>query len=142
MPLIVKCNSCGYVLYNGKQLKMIDEILRLYGYRCPCCLSILVNVPTTIKVSVNGKCFDNDVYRLMSNLKTHEKEKREITCSICNRTIRLYEPYIGLRSRTICLKCLLKFKNINVKALIMAYAYKYNMSEEEAFKILKQFLSE
>ena len=41
MPVVVKCESCGFIFYKGNQLKSVDDILRLYGYRCPCCLSII-----------------------------------------------------------------------------------------------------
>ena len=41
MPITIKCWSCGFVLYQGKDLKSVDDILKRWGYRCPCCLSTL-----------------------------------------------------------------------------------------------------
>ena len=41
MPLTVVCHSCGFVLYSGREPKSVDDILRKWGYRCPCCLSPL-----------------------------------------------------------------------------------------------------
>ena len=45
MPIIIRCRSCGFVLYRGDQLKSIDEVLREWGYRCPVCLSPLSKTP-------------------------------------------------------------------------------------------------
>jgi len=45
MPIIIRCHSCGFVLYNGNQLRSIDEILRQWGYKCPVCLSPLSKTP-------------------------------------------------------------------------------------------------
>ncbi len=39
--IIIKCQSCGFPLYQGRQLKSVDDVLRYWSYRCPCCLSIL-----------------------------------------------------------------------------------------------------
>lgn len=41
MPFIVKCKSCGYVLYRGKELRDLSIIIRQFDARCPCCLSDL-----------------------------------------------------------------------------------------------------
>ncbi len=45
VPIIIRCHSCGFVLYNGNQLRSIDEILRQWGYKCPVCLSPLSKTP-------------------------------------------------------------------------------------------------
>jgi len=50
MPIIIKCHSCGFVLYNGNELKSIDLVLREWGYRCPACLSPLSPRPIGFKV--------------------------------------------------------------------------------------------
>ena len=44
MPIVVRCSSCGYDLYSGKELKSIDDVARRWDYRCPCCLSKLEKV--------------------------------------------------------------------------------------------------
>jgi Zn finger protein HypA/HybF involved in hydrogenase expression len=60
MPLIVKCHSCGFVLYQGRDLKSLEVILRRWGYRCPCCLSPLADLKTgkitikRIEITVNS----------------------------------------------------------------------------------------
>ncbi len=41
MPVVVVCHSCGFVLYSGREPKSVDDVLRKWGYRCPCCLSAL-----------------------------------------------------------------------------------------------------
>ena len=46
MPLKIICSSCGFVLYEGKELKSIVDVLKKYGYRCPCCLSPLADLRT------------------------------------------------------------------------------------------------
>ena len=50
MPIIIRCHSCGFVLYNGNELRSIDLILREWGYRCPVCLSPLSPRPIGFKV--------------------------------------------------------------------------------------------
>ncbi len=58
---MVVCHSCGFVLYSGKEPKSIDDVLRKWGYRCPCCLSIL-------KPKIQG---------YMIEVSEHESEKLE-----------------------------------------------------------------
>ena len=41
MPLIVQCSSCGFILYKGKDPKSVEDVLKKWDYRCPCCLSVL-----------------------------------------------------------------------------------------------------
>jgi len=50
VPIIIRCHSCGFVLYRDNQLKSIDEVLREWGYRCPACLSPLSKTPIRWKV--------------------------------------------------------------------------------------------
>jgi hypothetical protein len=50
MPIIIKCHSCGFVLYNGNELRSIDLVLREWGYRCPVCMSPLSPRPVEFKV--------------------------------------------------------------------------------------------
>ena len=38
-PIIIKCRHCGFTFYNGKDLKEPNQILKEYGFLCPCCLS-------------------------------------------------------------------------------------------------------
>ena len=51
MPIIIRCLSCGFVLYRGDQLRSIDEVLRVWGYRCPVCMSPLSTLPLGMKVA-------------------------------------------------------------------------------------------
>ncbi len=44
MPICIECDSCGFILYYGRELKSIDDVLRRWDYRCPCCLSKLEKV--------------------------------------------------------------------------------------------------
>jgi len=37
MPQKVICSKCGYILYEGMELKTPDEILQQYEERCPKC---------------------------------------------------------------------------------------------------------
>ena len=41
MPITIQCSSCGFILYQGKDPKSVDDVLKKWGYRCPCCLSVL-----------------------------------------------------------------------------------------------------
>jgi hypothetical protein len=51
MPIIIRCHSCGFVLYRGDQLRSIDEVLRVWGYKCPVCMSPLSTRPLGMKVA-------------------------------------------------------------------------------------------
>jgi hypothetical protein len=51
MPIIIRCRSCGFVLYRGNELRSIDEVLRVWGYRCPVCMSPLSTRPLGMKVA-------------------------------------------------------------------------------------------
>ncbi len=50
MPIIIRCQSCGFILYQGNELKSIDMVLREWGYRCPVCMSPLGKTPIRWKV--------------------------------------------------------------------------------------------
>ncbi|MCG2869793.1 MAG: hypothetical protein L7H10_03465 [Vulcanisaeta sp.] len=50
MPIIIRCHSCGFVLYHDNQLKSVDEVLRQWGYKCPVCLSPLSKTPISLRV--------------------------------------------------------------------------------------------
>ena len=43
--IIIRCHSCGFVLYRGNQLRSIDEVLRQWDYKCPVCMSPLSKTP-------------------------------------------------------------------------------------------------
>jgi len=50
MPQRVVCQKCGYVLYEGDELKPPDEILQRYNGKCPRCGRKLALVPLDIEV--------------------------------------------------------------------------------------------
>ncbi|MCG2870613.1 MAG: hypothetical protein L7H10_07675 [Vulcanisaeta sp.] len=62
MPIIIRCHSCGFVLYQGNELRSIDLILREWDYRCPVCMSPLSRTPLGIRVvgNANYKRIDDD----------------------------------------------------------------------------------
>ncbi len=62
MPIIIRCHSCGFVLYNGNELRSIDLILREWDYKCPVCMSPLSKVPLRVRVvgNANYKRIDDD----------------------------------------------------------------------------------
>ena len=62
MPIIIRCHSCGFILYQGNELRSIDLILREWDYRCPVCMSPLSKVSLRIKVisNANYKRIDDD----------------------------------------------------------------------------------
>ena len=49
--LTITCKACGHVLYEGQELKPLDEILKQNGYSCPKCGRTLRAVPADVKVS-------------------------------------------------------------------------------------------
>ena len=65
MPIIIRCHSCGFILYQGNELKSINAVLREWGYRCPVCMSPLSTWPLAVKVAA----------RLIHKYLTNEDEK-------------------------------------------------------------------
>ena len=53
MPLKIVCSSCGFVFYEGKELKSVYDVLKAWGFRCPCCLSKLDLSIKQYELSVN-----------------------------------------------------------------------------------------
>jgi len=45
-PIIVRCKNCGFVLGMSNFVTSVNDILKKYDYRCPCCLSRLDSPPT------------------------------------------------------------------------------------------------
>jgi len=108
MPIIIKCHSCGFVLYEGNQVKSIDDVLRQWGFRCPCCLSTLDAIPKKFSVEalVNIKRY-LDIYNHFY-WKVRKKEKKgKVYCTECGKEIQMHEIYIAKDINKIwCLKCL------------------------------------
>jgi len=51
MPQRIICKECGYVLYEGLELKTPDEILQLHNERCPKCGKKLSLTPVMVEIS-------------------------------------------------------------------------------------------
>jgi ribosomal protein S27AE len=50
MPQRIICNQCGYLLYEGAELKPPDEILHQYNGKCPKCGKKLAFIPINVEV--------------------------------------------------------------------------------------------
>jgi hypothetical protein len=50
MPQRVTCQGCGYLLYEGAELKPPDEILQQYEGKCPKCGKKLSLLPIDVEV--------------------------------------------------------------------------------------------
>jgi hypothetical protein len=90
MPIIIKCHSCGFILYQGNELKSIDAVLREWGYRCPVCMSPLSNKPVRFIVEARDnvvKHYDRDVIRelIISLLRQSSMTTTEIIDSIAKQ---------------------------------------------------------
>ncbi|MDH5815574.1 MAG: hypothetical protein QE164_02100 [Candidatus Nezhaarchaeota archaeon] len=55
LPQIVKCASCGYVLYKGNDLVPPREIAKRFGGKCPKCSSALSQSPLSVEVREQKK---------------------------------------------------------------------------------------
>ena len=83
MPIIIRCHSCGFVLYNSNELKSIDLVLREWGYRCPVCMSPLSRTPLRTKVEAipkhNRYIDDDEIKDLIINaLKNGQFTTKEL----------------------------------------------------------------
>ncbi|MEM2969990.1 MAG: hypothetical protein QXI71_01455 [Candidatus Bathyarchaeia archaeon] len=50
MPQKVNCHECGYVLYQGQELKSPEDILQAYEGKCPKCGAKLSMEPLNIEI--------------------------------------------------------------------------------------------
>ena len=50
VPQRIVCQGCGYVLYDGAELKPPDEILHQYDGKCPKCGKRLALIPIDVDV--------------------------------------------------------------------------------------------
>jgi len=50
MPQKVFCQKCGYILYEGPELKPPDEIIQKYNGKCPKCGKKLSLIPIDVEV--------------------------------------------------------------------------------------------
>lgn len=50
MPEKVVCHQCGYVLYEGAELKPPDEIIHKYDGKCPQCGRKLAFIPLNVDI--------------------------------------------------------------------------------------------
>lgn len=48
--LIIVCGHCGYVLYEGNELKTLNEVVREYANVCPNCGKTLK--PSVQKINI------------------------------------------------------------------------------------------
>jgi len=84
MPIIIRCHSCGFVLYNGNELKSIDLVLREWGYRCPVCMSPLSRVPLKTRVvatpTPNHRYIDDDEIKglIIDSLRSAQLTTKEL----------------------------------------------------------------
>ena len=50
VPQRVICQKCGFILYDGVELKPPDEIIQSYDGKCPNCGKKLSYVPKNVEV--------------------------------------------------------------------------------------------
>ncbi|MCW4016677.1 MAG: hypothetical protein NWF06_09935 [Candidatus Bathyarchaeota archaeon] len=50
MPQQVICEKCGFVLYEGTELKPPDEIIQTHDGKCPKCSKKISFVPKKVEV--------------------------------------------------------------------------------------------
>ncbi|MDH5450241.1 MAG: hypothetical protein OEX77_04965 [Candidatus Bathyarchaeota archaeon] len=55
MPLRVRCERCGAVLYEGTDLKPPYEIIESHNGKCPGCRKKLSHIPITVKIRSVGE---------------------------------------------------------------------------------------
>lgn len=54
LPQQVLCDKCGFVLYEGTDLKPPDEIIQTHAGKCPNCGKKIGFVPTKVEVKSAG----------------------------------------------------------------------------------------
>jgi len=87
MPIIIRCHSCGFVLYNSNELRSIDLVLREWGYRCPVCMSPLSRAPLRAKVEAiprRSRYIDDDEIKdlIINALKSGQYTTKELVSKV------------------------------------------------------------
>ncbi|MCC6020749.1 MAG: hypothetical protein LM577_05225 [Thermoproteaceae archaeon] len=49
---IVRCDSCGFVLYKGREPRTVEAVLKMWGGVCPKCMSPLERKPIRMAVGL------------------------------------------------------------------------------------------
>ncbi|CCC81183.1 hypothetical protein [Thermoproteus tenax] len=52
---VVRCLSCGFVLYQGAEPKTVEAVIKMWGGYCPKCLSPLEKRPVKIGLKLLAK---------------------------------------------------------------------------------------
>jgi len=55
MPLRVTYHKCGFVLYDGEEMKTPDEIINSYDGRCHNCRKKLSYIPIKVEITSADK---------------------------------------------------------------------------------------
>ena len=55
LPQKVNCHQCGYVLYQGEELRSPEEILQVHEGKCPKCGTKLSLSPMNVDVGASSK---------------------------------------------------------------------------------------
>jgi hypothetical protein len=105
MPIIIRCHSCGFELYNGNELKSIDLVLREWGYRCPVCMSPLSRVPLRAKVEAiprRNRYIDDDEIKdlIINTLKSGQFTTKELVSKV-TKTLGIDEAPLKDRVKEI-----------------------------------------
>jgi DNA-directed RNA polymerase subunit RPC12/RpoP len=51
LPQLVICEKCGFILYEGSELKPPDEIIQTHDGKCPKCSKKISFVPKKVEVT-------------------------------------------------------------------------------------------
>ena len=102
MPIIIKCHSCGFILYQGNELRSIDAVLREWGDRCPVCMSPLSRTPLGIGIRVvsnaNYKRIDDDEIKALI-IDLLRKNEQLTTTELVNKVVETLGVNTPLRDR-------------------------------------------
>ena len=115
MPIIVKCSSCGFILYKSNQPKPIESILMQWDFRCPCCMSPLSLDEMQFKCEARalkslprspGLCIDAiksrpEEHVLKDILDIFIREKEVTLSKICKQLCLNYGYYIETMSNEL-----------------------------------------
>ena len=116
MPIVVKCGSCGFVFYQGRELKNIYDVLKQWGFRCPCCMSIIepeqiINYEIkpsekALKILQSNKGKIELIVSKLIERACIRTVSETLTCSRCGNEIRKGMLYIYSGGKPICENCL------------------------------------
>ena len=136
--IIIKCSSCGFILYEGRELKVPEDVLKMWDFRCPMCLSPLSTNVEEWGFEVRPRNVEDTLSFLKYTYKTYlYHATSEYMCDSCGKKIQINEVYVN-KGVKLCLQCMIKeLTSSELNALILAISEKFGIDPDKIINCLR-----